>query len=144
MDTLGAAFAKELGRVSRRWRARLDERLRHTGLTQSRWMVMHQLAQAGQPLSQRELAARLGVEGPTLVRVLDKLERSGLVVRRACPGDRRIKRIHLTPAAQPVLAEITRISAQLRHELLADMPGEELERAWKLLKSIGDHLEASA
>lgn len=139
MDT-GAEFAVELGRLSRRWRTRLDERLRQTGLTQARWIVLLQLSRAG-AMSQRELADRIGVEGPTLVRVLDKLEDQGLVTRRACGDDRRVKRIDLTPAARPVLDEITRISTQLRQELLADVPGEDIERALQVLKIIGDRLE---
>ena len=137
---VGAEFAVELGRVSRRWRVRLDERLKHTGLTQARWIVLLQLSQAGE-LSQRELAERVGVEGPTLVRVLDKLEDQGLVTRSACGGDRRVKHINLTTAAGPVLGEITRISRELRAELLADVPGEELGKALQVLKVIGDRLE---
>ena len=139
MDT-GAEFAVELGRISRRWRTRLDERLRQTGLTQARWIVLLQLSRGGE-MSQRDLAERIGVEGPTLVRVLDKLEDQGLVARRACEDDRRVKRIDLTPAARPVLDEITRISTQLRQELLADVPGAEIERALQVLKIIGDRLE---
>lgn len=137
---IGAGFAMELGRVSRRWRTRLDERLKHTGLTQARWIVLLQLSQAG-AMSQRELADRVGVEGPTLVRVLDKLEGQGLVERRADDGDRRAKQIHLTEAATPVLGEISRISTQLRQELLADIAGEELTRTMQVLKVIADRLE---
>lgn len=139
---IGTQFAVELGRVSRRWRTRLDERLKHTGLTQARWIVLLQLSQAG-TMSQRELADRINVEGPTLVRVLDKLEEQGLVARRACDDDRRIKHIHLTREARPVLKEITRISTALRRELLADVPAEDLARAWQILKAIGDRLERS-
>lgn len=138
--SIGAEFAMELGRVSRRWRVRLDDRLKHTGLTQARWIVLLQLSQAG-AMSQRELADRISVEGPTLVRVLDKLEDQGLVTRRACGDDRRVKHIHLADAARPVLDEITRISTQLRQELLADMRGEELDGALQVLKVIGHRLE---
>jgi MarR family transcriptional regulator for hemolysin len=137
---IGAEFAIELGRVSRRWRTQLDERLKHTGLTQARWMVLLQLAALG-TVSQRELAARVGVEGPTLVRVLDRLEEQGLIARQGCDEDRRVKRIQLTDAAGPVLSEITRIATALRRELLADIPPESIETAWQVLKAIGDQLE---
>jgi len=133
-------LAFELGRVSRRWRTRLDERLKHTGQTQARWMALLQLSRSG-PVSQRELAERVGVEGPTLVRLLDNLEEQGLIERQACEDDRRVKLVHLTPAADPVLKEITRISAELRHELLADVPQEKLRIAHEVMKLIGDRLE---
>jgi MarR family transcriptional regulator, transcriptional regulator for hemolysin len=136
---VGAEFAVALGRVSRRWRVRLDERFRHTGLTQARWTVLLQLSQAG-AMSQRELAERIGVEGPTLVRALDKLEDQGFVARRA-GDDRRVKEIHLTDAAAPVLAEITRISTELRRALLADVPARDVATAWRVLKAVSDQLD---
>ncbi|MBE0694516.1 MAG: MarR family transcriptional regulator [Aquamicrobium sp.] len=138
--SVGEQFAIELGRVSRQWRKRLDERLKHTGLTQARWMVLLHLSRTG-PMSQRELAETVGIEGPTLVRMLDSLEGQGLLERRACEDDRRVKRVHLTEAARPVLAEITSIATALRKELLAEMADGELRAAWKVLKDIGDRLE---
>jgi MarR family transcriptional regulator for hemolysin len=140
---IGAEFAIELGRVSRRWRTRLDERLKHMDLTQAWWMVLRHLSETG-PISQRELADRLGVEGPTLVRGLDRLEDLGFVARRACGDDRRVKHIHLTEAAGPMLDEINRISIELRQELLADIPSKDIDTAWRVLKSIGDQLEKIA
>lgn len=137
---VGEQFAIELGRVSRQWRKRLDERLKQTGLTQARWLVLLHLSRTG-PMSQRELAETVGIEGPTLVRMLDSLEGQGLVERRVCGDDRRVKRIHLAEAARPVLAEITSIATSLRKELLSQVAGDELRTAWKVLKDIGDQLE---
>lgn len=138
----GELFAVELARVSRQWRKRIDERLRHLDLTQARWMVLLHLSLMGAPVSQRELADIIGVEGPTLVRVLDNLERQALVQRRACEADRRVKLIELAEGAGPVIAEIGRIAAGLRQELLEGVPAEELERARELLKIIADRLES--
>ncbi|MET3662669.1 transcriptional regulator SlyA [Aquamicrobium ahrensii] len=138
----GELFAVELARVSRQWRKRIDERLRHLDLTQARWMVLLHLSRMGAPVSQRELADIIGVEGPTLVRVLDNLERQALVQRRACEADRRVKLIELAEGAGPVIAEIGRIAAGLRQELLEGVPAEELERARELLKIIADRLES--
>lgn len=136
-------FTLELGRVSRRWRARLDVRLRATGLTQARWVALLQLARAGEGLTQRELAERVGIEGPTLVRLLDALERQGLIARHPVRGDRRVKQIRLTEAAQPVMAEINRIAAQVRREVLAHIGRDELIACLKTLRRIGDRLEKS-
>lgn len=138
---VGEQFALELGRVNRQWRKRLDERLKHTGLTQARWLVLLHLSRAG-PLSQRELAEIVGIEGPTLVRMLDSLEGQGLVERRVGEEDRRVKQVHLSEAARPLLAEITSIAAALRRELLAEVADGELRAAWKVLKDIADRLES--
>lgn len=136
-------FALQLGRVSRRWRSRLDERLKHVGLTQARWATLLHLSRTG-PVSQRELAGTIGIEGPTLVRLLDGLERQGLIERHACGSDRRVKMVHLTDKAQPILQEITRIAGQLRAELLADIPPDDLAVAGRVLRAIGDRLEGAA
>ena len=136
----GAEFALELGRVSRRWRTRLNERVKHLELNQARWIVLLQLSNFG-PASQRELAERVGVEGPSLVRVLDRLEVQGLVARRPADDDRRVKRIHLTAAAAPVLQQLTEVSNELRRELLADIPAGSIDTALQVLKAIGDRLE---
>lgn len=135
------AFALHLGRVSRGWRARLDGRLRPTGLTQARWSTLLQLSRVGGGMTQRELADRLGVEGATIGRILDALEKQGLVERRPVEGDRRAYHIHLTAAARPILKEINRIAASLRRELLGGISGPDLRRCMAVLQSIGERLE---
>jgi len=134
-------FAIEIGRVSRQWRKRLDERLKETGLTQARWLVLLHLSRAG-PLSQRELAEIVGIEGPTLVRLLDSLEGQGLVERRVGEDDRRVKQVHLTDAAGPLLVVISGIAVSLRKQALANIEEGELRAAWKVLRDIGDRLES--
>jgi len=137
---VGEEFALEIGRVSRWWRTRLNERVRHLDLNQARWIALLQLSRCG-PTSQRELAGRIGVEGPSLVRVLDRLEEQGLVERRPSDDDRRIKQVGLTEAAGPVLQQLTTLADELRHELLADIPAENIKTALHVLKAIGDRLE---
>lgn len=137
---VGDEFALEIGRVSRWWRTRLNERVRHLDLNQARWIVLLQLSRNG-PASQRELAERVGVEGPSLVRVLDRLEAQGLVVRQPSGDDRRIKHVELTSAAGPVLRQLTELADELRRELLADIPVENIDTALHVLKAIGDRLE---
>src|SRR5215217_6294704 len=55
------------------------------------------------PLSQQEVAARLGVDRTTMVALVDALERKGLVERRAHPTDRRKNAVALTGAGQRTL-----------------------------------------
>ena len=70
----------ELGRVGRRWRTLLDARVKHLGLTQARWIALLHLRHSG-CRAQRDLADKIGVEGPTLVRLLDALQERGLIER---------------------------------------------------------------
>ena len=75
------------------------------------------------------------------MRVLDNLEKQGLVERRTCDGDKRVKEIHLTDAARPAIEKITLISAELRENVLTDVPDEKLRGALAVLRAIGKQLE---
>jgi MarR family transcriptional regulator for hemolysin len=127
-DRIGIAMS----RVARLWRSRLDERLAPLGLTQAKWVILLHLSQSEGMLPQRELVDQVGVEGPTLVRVLDGLERMNLIERHDCPTDRRTKTVHLTSSAQPILEKIMRIAADLRCEVLAGIDDEELSICLKV------------
>ena len=102
---LQAAFTAELASANRKLRALVDERARNMGLTLSRARLLMQLAKADGPI-QSDLAGLLDIEQPTLVRLLDGLERTGMIERRAAPGDRRARRVFLTPAARAQAEDI--------------------------------------
>lgn len=91
--------------VARFVRTLADRRARGQGMTRAQWLILFRLRSAP-GLTQRELAVLLEVEPITVGRLVDRLEARGLVERRADPADRRVWRLHLTPAATPVLAEI--------------------------------------
>src|SRR6201996_5424654 len=102
--------------VARLMRTRFDQRARARGMTRAQWVILARLDR--QPgLSQNEMAAICEVEPITIGRLIDRLEARGLVERRADPYDRRIRRLHLLPAAQPILTEITRYKATLDAEI---------------------------
>ena len=89
-------------------------------MTRAQWAILLWLER--QPgLSQRELAEILEVEPITVARLVDRLDRRGMVERRPDHADRRIWRLHLTDAANGVLGEIHQncaaMSANLTHGL---------------------------
>lgn len=135
------AFATELSNLGRRWRNRLNERLKHTGLTQARWSTLLLLSRAGGRVTQRELAELAAIEGPTLVRLLDALESQGLVERLPVADDRRAKHIRLTPSAKSLLEDINRIAADLRQEVLEGVQPADLETCLRVMRQIRERLE---
>lgn len=132
---------RQIALISRRWRARLDERLRHTGLTQARWLALLELWKNPPALTQRELAERVGVEGPTLVRQLDELQRQGLIERCPVEGDRRANNVRLTPSAQPLIDELMAIADELRAELLQGVSDDELAQVLDVLRRVSARLD---
>ena len=132
-----------ISRTARTWRTKLDERLSPLGLTQARWLVLIHLSRMGGESLQKELAFIVGVEGPTLVRVLDGLERIGLVQRLGVEGDKRARLIRLTPKADSVISDIMRIGIKLRGEALAGISDEDIESFFRVLEVILANLAAA-
>lgn len=134
-------FASQLAQLSRAWRAELDRRLADLGLSQARWLVLLYLSRFEQAPTQRELARKVGVEGPTLARLLDALQEQGLIVRQAVEGDKRAKNILLAPAAKPLIERIEQISAQLRQEVFAGIDEEDFARCLAVHAQVLKNLE---
>ncbi|WP_434456015.1 transcriptional regulator SlyA [Stutzerimonas urumqiensis] len=122
------SFGLQLALLSRAWRAELDRRLANLGLSQARWLVLRHLSVMKSPPTQRELAQIVGVEGPTLARLLDSLESQRLVRRVTVPEDRRAKRVTLTEQARPLIEQIETIASQMRSEVFVGIAEEDVRR----------------
>jgi MarR family transcriptional regulator for hemolysin len=103
---------------------------------------MH-LSLAEEALTQAEIAARLGVEEPTVVNLLHRLEKESWITRRSSPHDRRCKMVLLGRRAQRVIAEINATAAKLRRELLAEIPSGDLATCMQVLGRIRERAEKS-
>lgn len=112
--------------LARRWRRALDERMAAIGLSDATWAPLIHLQGAGDGVNQTDLAARAGLDGSSLVRVLDILAERGLVERRADPVDRRAKRIHLTESGRALTADIREALVEAEDVLLADLTDADL------------------
>lgn len=112
--------------ISREWRTLLDQRLRPLGLSNSRWLALKTVEFLGGSVSQKEIADTMGVEGPTLVRALDQLEKDGWVRRRVSEQDRRVKLVSLLPKADRLLEQITRVCYEVERDIFDGLDEAEL------------------
>jgi len=145
--------AESLGHLlhgtARAWRQKLDKRLKPMGLSQAKWRTLMHLSIAQEALTQAEIAARLGVEEPTVVTLLHRLEREAWITRTSSPHDRRCKMVLLGRRAQRVIAQINATAQKLRRELLAGIPESDLQKCMRVLARIrqraekGERLESS-
>jgi len=131
-----------LSKVSRRWRTRLDAEFRRTGLTLARARALMFLSCEEGRVTQKDLAENLGIETPTLVRLLDGLMRQGLIERHQLPEDRRANLVVLTAAASAHVAEANEVSIRVRDEILNGIPEEDLVTAIQVLDHIASRLQA--
>jgi MarR family transcriptional regulator for hemolysin len=141
MNDLEERFSEALHSTSRSWRQAVDRRLKYLGVSQASWMTIAIAAKARSPLSQSELADKLGVEGATMVAMIDRLVKAGLVLREASTTDRRVKRVVLTPAGLKVYEKVKAEGTALRKELLANMDAKKLLIATELLEGLRGIIE---
>jgi len=120
--------------TARVWRHQLDQRLRPLGLSQAKWRTLAHLS-CGH-LTQCDLAQRLGIEEPTLARLLVKLEADRWIKRESAAHDRRCKTVHLRPKSSALLQEIQETARELRHELVEKIPARDLQTCLRVLTEI--------
>lgn len=135
------AFGPLLHGTARAWRLKLDARLKPMGLSQAKWRTLLHLSIADDPLTQAEIAALLGIEEPTLVTLLNRLEGDRWVARKNAAHDRRCKTVHLAPRAHRVIEQISAAAVKLRHELLDDISPSELRTCMRVLGRIQQKAE---
>ena len=132
---LRAAFGALIGQVARRWRALVDLRLKKYGLTEATWRPLLHLSKFETPPRQTDLAESLSIEGPSLVRLLDTLERDGYILRCA-DSDRRTKTIRLTPRGETLQRKIAAVVAETRDQVLDGVADRELAAATEVLEQV--------
>jgi MarR family transcriptional regulator for hemolysin len=134
-------FGPLLHGTARAWRLKLDERLKPMGLSQAKWRTLLHLSLAGDALTQAEIAARLGVEEPTVVTLLHRLEKEGWIVRRGSLHDRRCKMVLLGQRAQDVISQISAEAERLRQELMENISAADLRTCMRVLTRIYEKAE---
>ena len=143
MTPVDERFSAALHGAARQWRLLIDRRLKGLGLSQAGWMTITMAAKAKTPMSQSELAQSVGVEGATMVAMLDRLARAGLVERLPSETDRRVKLVSVTPAGRALYDEVKREAAGVRKELLVGMDPQQLLAVTELLEALTARIESA-
>lgn len=142
-DSLDRDLVVLLYDVARIMRTRFDQRARAREMTRAQWHILARVER--QPgLSQSELAAICEVEPITVARLVDRLQKRGLIERRADPNDRRIWRLHNLPTARPILDEINAYREQLVRDIDARIGPETRKAMVDTLLEIRAQLAAGA
>lgn len=121
----------------------LNAELAQHGITYRQWQVLGWLALEGNS-SQSELAERMRVEAPTLVGILDRMERDGWIQRRACPDDRRKKLIVATPRVEPIWSKIAAAARRVRARATQGLNPKELQTLKELLAAVRHNLRTGS
>ena len=120
--------------VARRWRKYLDEHLRRIGQSQARWEALFAVAMSREGSALGAIAKRVGVEGPTFVRMIAQFEREGLVKRLASSEDRRASIIRITPKGEQALTQMRDLTTKVRKEFLGELSVDDVRRMLDMLE----------
>ncbi|WP_432377257.1 MarR family winged helix-turn-helix transcriptional regulator [Duganella sp. P38] len=142
MPSIEERFSAALHGSARAWRLAIDRRLKHLGLSQASWMAIALTAKETEPPSQTRLAARAGVEDPTMVATIDRLVKAGYMLRTPSATDRRVKLLSLTPAGQEVYQSVWKEADAFRRELLGNVDPGTLDTVTTFLEAIQAHIES--
>jgi DNA-binding MarR family transcriptional regulator len=118
----------------------LDLGAREYGMGFARGRVLWALGESG-PVLMRALSQALGISPRTVTGLVDGLEADGWVTRTPHPEDRRATIISLTPAAETALARLQENYKGLAHDLIGDVPKEDLERCWSVITTLQERLD---
>lgn len=116
----------EIGETAHALRKAFDRRAVGLGVTRAQWKVLFRLDRHP-GLRQIELADMLDIEPITLSRIVDRLEESGVVERRADPSDRRAWRLHVTARARPLIAKLRAIADDMIADVFAGIDPKNIE-----------------
>jgi MarR family transcriptional regulator for hemolysin len=130
-----AEFARALISVGRIWRRIVDQALANSGLSQAMALPLLVLSR-GDHIRPGAIADELGLEGPSLVRIIDLLVAEKLVTRKEDATDRRAKILSLTGKGRQRAQEIEQVVDGLRKDFLKNIAEEQLRATVQMLATV--------
>jgi MarR family transcriptional regulator, transcriptional regulator for hemolysin len=139
MKAQGTPTGLKLAVTSKAVSSAFNAALAAEGGSVSVWLILSSLKQSLWS-TQLDLARSLGIEGPTLTRHLDNLERNGLVSRRRSESDRRAFRVELTDAGEAAYDRLLGAVISFNQRLSSGLSRDDLRRLDELLTRIADNV----
>jgi MarR family transcriptional regulator, transcriptional regulator for hemolysin len=128
-------IGRQVSVTARATRVLLDAALASEGATFADWTVLAALNARG-PLVQKDLARSLNMIGPSMVERIDRLEKTGLVVRSPLPGDRRASLVSMTDTGRERFAALHDAMRSAEGALTAGIDPGDLEVTQRVLARV--------
>ncbi|WP_043311391.1 MarR family winged helix-turn-helix transcriptional regulator [Pseudomonas sp. ML96] len=134
--TLQQQVSSRLVSSGRIWRRTCQQALAHFGISEACCMPLLLIGRLGDGVRQGQLAQAVGIEGPSLVRLLDQLCQAGLIERAEDPADRRAKLLSVTAAGRTLSSELEVELRSLRSQALGHLPEADLHAALRVFSAL--------
>ncbi len=122
--------------AGRQWRKLARHVAAQHGVSEAASAPLMWIERLGTDVRQNALADAVGIEGASLVRLLDELQASGLITRVPDPADRRANAVNLTEAGWATVREVAEAQTALRLEVFANIPRKDIEATMRVFAAI--------
>ena len=129
-------LTRDLLLVGRLWRKMAREAAARHGVSEAASAPLIWIERLGENVRQNALAEAIGIEGASLVRLIDELQSSELVTREPDPSDRRANVVSLTPRGREVVAEVNEDIQGLREEIFANVATSDIEATGRVFAAL--------
>jgi MarR family transcriptional regulator for hemolysin len=129
-------LTRDLLLAGRLWRKIARQAAAQHGVSEAASAPLIWIERLGENVRQNALADAIGIEGASLVRLLDELQASGLITRVPDPADRRANAVSLTAKGRTTVAEVNDALNALRLEVFAKLPRKDAEAALRVFAAI--------
>ena len=129
-------LTRDLLLAGRLWRKMARHAASRHGISEAASAPLMWIGRLGENVRQNALADAIGIEGASLVRLLDELQASGLITREPDPSDRRANAVNLTERGREVLEQVNATLTALRLDVFSSLTQKDIESAIKVCKAI--------
>ena len=129
-------LTRDLLLAGRLWRKMARHAASAHGVSEAASAPLLWIDRLGENVRQTALADAIGIEGASLVRLLDELQSSGLITREQDPTDRRANSVNLTERGRTVVEAVNETLVALRLEVFAATPRKDVEAAIRIFKTL--------
>lgn len=122
-----------------------DQELRkNVGISIGQWKIIIVVYNAGTGLTQKEVADTLDLEGSTLIPIIDKLEKDGLISRRVDQQDRRNNRIFLTAKSEKTVGLMLDCGLKINNWLTLNISEEDILITKRTLEKMSHNIQTQS
>jgi len=132
-----------IARATKALRGAMATEMARFGCQPPQNLVLDALA-SGDSLTPGELARLLAVSGPTAVKMAQRMEANGLVVRRRDDPDERLVRIYLTERGRELQGSVAAAVDHVAEAAVTGLDEQDKEAIWRILAVVRDNLARHA
>lgn len=140
MFNLDDCIASITSRSAKKLADCFEKRLNYYNITRTQWIALYYIS-INKMITQKQLADKMYLKEPTVVRMLDKMELIGWVIRVNSENDKRIKLLSLTDKGQKIETEMLDIAEKFRNDVISDISPKELESYKSVLNKMLSNIE---